>query len=87
MNGNIDSTISRILKNWVSRHQPPAYGRARLLLAAADTPRKKHNFLALIPRTEFNDYPIPGSNGNEWAPAMFTWFFEQSFQTGIQARV
>jgi len=87
MNTNIDTALSRVLKNWVARYQPPAYGRARLLLQAAYTPHKRHNFSALIPRTEFNDYPIPGSNANEWAPAMFTWFFEQSFQTGIQARV
>jgi hypothetical protein len=87
MNPNTDTILSRILKNWVSQHQPPTYGRARLLAIVAITPRKKYNFSALIPRTEFNDCPIRGSNTNEWAPAMFTWFFEKSFTTCMQARV
>jgi hypothetical protein len=87
MNGNIDSTLSRILKNWVSKHQPPAHGRASLLLKASATPRKRYNFSALIPRTQFNDYPMHSGNANEWAPTKFTWLFEQSFQSCIQARV
>ncbi len=87
MNTNTDKLLSRILKNWVSRYQPPVSGRARLLLIAAKVPQKKRIFSALIPRTEFNDYPMHGGNANEWAPGLFTWFFEQSFQTYLQARV
>lgn len=87
MNKNTDVLLSRMLKNWVSQHQPPAYGRAQLLAQAAVTPRKKFSFSALIPRTDFNDCPARVSNTNEWAPAMFTWVFEKSFTTYMQARV
>lgn len=87
MESKIDIILGRILKNWVARHEPPVYGRARLLLLAAYTPRKKRSFSALIPRNEFNDYPMHGGNANEWSPAVFTWFFEQSFHSCIQARV
>jgi hypothetical protein len=87
MNKNTDVILGRILKNWVSQHQPPAYGRAQLLSQASITPRKRFNFSALIPRTDFNDCPIRGINTNEWAPAMFTWVFEKSFTTCMQARV
>ena len=31
----IDLQLSKSLKNWVARHQPPANGRARLLQHAA----------------------------------------------------
>jgi len=87
MDSNFDRMLSRIMKNWVAQHQAPAYSRARLLLMAAYSPRKKHNFSALIPRTQFNDYPIHSGNGNEWVPVMFTWLFEQSFNSCIKARV
>ncbi len=87
MDNNTDITLKRILKNWVSQYQPPANGRARLLSQAANKPQKGFRFLALIPRTQFNDYPIHSTNTQEWTPGMFTWFFEQSFTTFLQARV
>lgn len=82
-----DTVFSRILKSWVAQHQPPADGRAQLLAKAASLPRKKFRLSALIPRTQFNDYPFHSTNANEWSPVQFTWFFEQSFTAGFQARV
>jgi len=35
VNDSIDTHISRCLKNWVARQNPPSNSRARLLLAAA----------------------------------------------------
>ena len=82
-----DTAFARILKNWAAQHQPPANGRSQLLEAAASLPRRKFRLSALIPRTQFNDYPIHSTNANEWTPVQFTWFFEQSFNAGFQARV
>lgn len=82
-----DTAFSRILKNWVAQHQPPVDGRLRLLSRAAYVPRRKFSLSALIPRTQFNDYPIHSNNANEGTPIQFTWFFEQSFNAGFKARV
>ena len=82
-----DTAFSRILKNWVAQHQPPLDGRLRLLSRAAYVLPKKFSLSALIPRTQFNDYPIHSTNANEGTPTQFTWFFEQSFNAGFQARV
>jgi hypothetical protein len=80
-----DTVFSRILKNWVAQHQPPANGRGQLLSKASNVQRKKLNLSAIIPRTQFNDYPIHSTN--EWSQTLFTWFFAQSIHTGIHARV
>jgi hypothetical protein len=82
-----DNAFGKILKNWAAEHKPPANGRARLLLKAAHVPRRTFYLSALIPRTQFNDYPIHITNANEWTSIQFTWFFEQSFNAGFQARV
>ncbi len=82
-----DSMIGRILKNWAAQHQPPLDSRSRLLSMAADFPQRKFRLSALIPRTQFNDFPIHSTNANEWTTIQFTWFFEQSFNAGLQARV
>jgi hypothetical protein len=82
-----DTVVGRILKNWVAQYQPPANGRVQLLSKASTVRRRKYNLSALIPRTQFNDYPIHSNNANEWTPIQFTWFFEQSFNAGFQARV
>lgn len=37
MNNPSEGHIRQSLKNWASRHKPPANGRARLLLVAAST--------------------------------------------------
>lgn len=76
--------LSRVLKNWVDKHQPPANGRARLLTMAVYVPRKKYNLSALIPRPQFNDYPI--YTNNEWSQTLCAWFFEQSIHASVQAR-
>jgi hypothetical protein len=81
-----DRMLARILKNWVAQHQPPANGRARLLAKAENTSQRKYNFSIIIPRTQFNDYPIHSTHANEWAPIQLTWFFEQSLNAGIRAR-
>jgi hypothetical protein len=82
-----DTALRRILKNWVAQHQPPSDGRSKLLSKAAYVPRRKFSLSAIIPRTQFNDYPIHSTNANEWTPIQFTWFFEQSFNAGFQVRV
>jgi len=38
VNDAIDSRIRRDIKNWAAQQQPPANGRARLLLVAAANP-------------------------------------------------
>jgi hypothetical protein len=82
-----DTVLSKILKNWVAQRQPPVNGRLKLLESAASFPRRRFRLSALIPRTQFNDYPIHTTNANEWTTVQFTWFFEQSFNAGFQARV
>ena len=43
MNNLLDAYIRRSLKNWADRHDPPANGRARLLLlAATSVPKVAH---------------------------------------------
>jgi hypothetical protein len=82
-----DNALGKILKNWSAQYRPPANSRSRLLSKAAYTPRRRFNLSALIPRTQYNDYPIHTTNANEWTPMQLTWFFEQSFNAGFQARV
>jgi hypothetical protein len=81
-----DRMLGRILKNLVAQYQPPANGRLELLARALNTPRRKHNFSIIIPRTQFNDYPFHSTHANEWSPIQLTWFFEQSLNAGIRAR-
>ena len=87
MSAYSDTVFSKILKNWAARYQPPTNGRSQLLASAAGCPHRRFKFSALIPRTDFNDYPIRASNANEWTTVQFTWAFEQSFTAGFQARV
>ncbi len=61
-----DTVFSKILKNWAALHQPPTNGRSQLLARAASFPRRRFRLSALIPRTQFNDYPIHTTNANEW---------------------
>jgi hypothetical protein len=79
-----DRMLGRILKNWVAQYQPPANGRLELLARAENTPRRKHNFTIIIPRTQFNDYPIHSTN--EWSQSLCSWFFAQSIHEGIRTR-
>jgi len=39
----LDATIKKALKEWADQHEPPANGKARLLLlAATSTPKRVH---------------------------------------------
>jgi hypothetical protein len=87
MSAYSDKILARVLKNWVANQQPPSDGRSKLLAKAASIPRRRFSLSALIPRTQFNDYPMQFTNGNELRPIQFTWYFEQTFTAGFQARV
>ncbi len=84
MSAYSDNGLARILKNWVAEKQPPADGRARLLAQAVKEQRKRYDLCALIPRNQFNDYPI--QYNNEWSQTIFSWFFAQSINAGVRAR-
>jgi len=80
-----DNAFGKILKNWAAEHKPPANGRAQLLLKAAIVQHKKLDLCYLIPRPQFNDYPIHSTN--EWSQSLYSWFFTQSIYTSVQARL
>jgi hypothetical protein len=80
-----DNAFGKILKNWASEHKPPANGRAQLLSKAAIIQPRKHDLSFLIPRPQFNDYPIHSTN--EWSQSLCSWFFAQSIHASVQARL
>jgi len=80
-----DSVFGRILKNWAAQRQPPADGRAQLLSRVVNVQRRKYNLSVLIPRPQFNDYPI--HSNNEWSQSLCSWFFAQSIHASVQARM
>lgn len=80
-----DNALGKILKNWATEQQPPANGRAQLLSQAAIVQHMKYNLSFLIPRPQFNEYPIHSTN--EWSQSLWSWFFAQSMRSGVQARL
>jgi hypothetical protein len=80
-----DNTLGRSLKNWVAEYKPPDDGRSKLLSQAAEVQKKKHDFRFLIPRTQFNEFPVHSTN--EWSQSLFSFFFAQSIHASIQARL
>ena len=80
-----DNAFGKILKNWAAEHNPPVNGRAQLISHAAIVQQRKHDLSFLIPRPQFNDYPLHSTN--EWSQSLWTWFFAQSIHTGVQARL
>jgi hypothetical protein len=80
-----DNGLRRILKNWAAEHQPPADSRANLLSQAAVVQRKRYDLSFLIPRPQFNEYPMHGTN--EWSQSLFSFFFAQSIHASFQARL
>ncbi len=80
-----DSGFSKILKFWAAEQQPPEDGRAQLLSRAAMARPRKFDLSFLIPRPQFNDYPIHSTN--EWSQSLCSWFFAQSIHASVQARV
>jgi hypothetical protein len=80
-----DNGLAKILKNWAIEHKPPANGRAQLLSQAAIIQHRKHDFSFLIPRPQFNDYPI--HSNNEWSQSLCSWFFAQSIHASVQTRL
>ena len=80
-----DTVFGRILKNWAAQHQPPDDGRIKLLSKASQVHRRTYNLSALIPRPQFNDYPIHSTN--EWSQSLCSWFFAQSIHASVQPRV
>jgi hypothetical protein len=84
MSAYSDKALGRILKNWAAEHQPPADGRAQLLSQAAVVQRKKFGLTFIIPRPQFNDYPMHSTG--EWSQTLFSYFFAQSIHANLQAR-
>jgi hypothetical protein len=80
-----DNSLGKILKNWASESKPPVNGRAQLLTQAAIVQRRKYDLSFLIPRPQFNDYPIHTTN--EWSQSLCSWFFAQSIHMSVQARL
>jgi hypothetical protein len=80
-----DNAFGKILKNWAAEHKPPANGRAQLLSEAAIVHPRKLDLSFLIPRPQFNDYPIHTTN--EWSQSLSSWFFAQSIHASVQARL
>jgi hypothetical protein len=85
MSPRADNFIGNILKNWVASHKPPVNGRVQLLEKAAEIKRNRYNLCALIPRLQFNDYPI--QNTNDGPQPLSSWFFAQSVHASVQSRV
>jgi len=55
MNDAMDSYIQQALKNWAAKQQPPANGRARLLLLAAN-PASQQVHLVKESNTTWRDF-------------------------------
>jgi hypothetical protein len=85
MSAYSDNAIGKILKNWAAEHKTPANGRAQLLFKAAISQQKKYDLSFLIPRPQFNDYPVHSTN--EWSQSLCSWFFAQSMHASVQARL
>jgi hypothetical protein len=80
-----ENGFRKILKNWAAEYQPPDDGRAKLLSQAAVVQKRKRDLSFLIPRTQFNDYPI--HSPNEWSQSLFSFFFAQSLHASVQGRL
>lgn len=66
MSNLVDATIRQALKGWVGQYNPPASGRARLLLlAATSTSRVAH-----IPSFRRFDRPAPSRGAASLATSM-----------------
>jgi hypothetical protein len=52
MNDPMDRRIGQILKNWAAEQQPPANGRARLLLLASSPEAQKDQTRAVLRSTQ-----------------------------------
>jgi hypothetical protein len=85
MSIRVDNFIGNILKNWVASHKPPVNGRAQLLEKAAEIKRDRYNLCALIPRLQYDDYPIQSTNVGP--QPLSSWFFAQSIHVSVQSRV
>ncbi|GEM_PF-1174479 len=85
MSTHTDHFIGNILKNWVASQKPPVNGRAQLLEKAEGIKRSRYDFCALIPRLQFNDYPIQSTN--EGLQLQSSWFFAQSIHVSVQSHV
>jgi hypothetical protein len=84
MSSYSDNGLKRVLKNWAAEKEPPRDGRASLLSQASVIQRRKFFFTLLIPRIQFNEYPV--HNSDEWSQSLFPLFFAQSIHAGFQAR-
>lgn len=79
-----DNGFHKILKNWAAEQKPPDDGRAQLLSQAAMVQKNRFDLSFLIPRPQFNDYPV--HSNNEWSQSLFSFFFAQSIHASVQAR-
>jgi hypothetical protein len=84
MSSYSDNGLKWVLKKWAAKEEPPTDGRARLLSEAATIQRRKFFFPLIIPRVQFNEYPV--RNTGEWSQSLFPLFFAQSIHAGFQAR-
>ncbi len=80
-----DNGLGKILKNWAAGYKPPTKGRSELLARAAVIQKKKRDLSFLIPRPQFNDYPI--HSANEWSQSLFPYFFAQSLNVSVPAHL
>lgn len=61
MKNLLDATIRKALKNWADQHEPPADGKARLLLLAA-TSAPKNVHAPSFRKRDFNSLSPTSSN-------------------------
>ena len=87
MDKKTDALLSKLLKNWVNKQNPPDNGRARLLWEAAQVSRSKFNLSAFRLFPQHKSFSSSYSNSNDWPQTLFTWISENSFQLRIQARL
>ncbi len=85
MDNKSDTLLRKMLKNWANRQAPPDNGRARLLWQVARAPRNKNIPSILLFSPQYQSYP--SSYSNAWMQSLFTWINENSFQSGLQARL
>jgi len=81
---NSDKALGKILKSWAAEYKPPVNGRLQLL-SQASVQKKNRNLSFLIPRSQFNDYPV--HTNNEWSQSLFCFLFAQSIHASVQARL
>ncbi len=79
-----DNAFGKMLKSWAAEHEPPENGRDQLLSRAVMPKPRKLDLSLLIPRPQFNDYPV--HNPNEWSQSLYSWFFAQSIHASFQVR-